>query len=143
MTTSSLAPHGASSPTGADVRRWLWLDVAVTGVNAVAYVVLARPLEDLLGPSPGAITAVGLVLAVFTAVVAWIARRRPPSEAAVLGVAVTNALWAAVSLVVAASGLLGLTGWGRAWVVAQAVVVATFAVVQAGPSRRRRRGVGS
>lgn len=115
----------------------MYVDAAITGANGVAYLAGAGLLTGLLGPSPVVLIGIGAFLTAYALVVALIGRGRPISLAAVRGAALLNLAWVAASLVVAAGGLIDLTGWGRLWAVAQAVVVLAFAILQLAGIRRR------
>ncbi|WP_408897586.1 hypothetical protein ACJ5H2_00425 [Nocardioides sp. R1-1] len=111
-------------------RLWFGADALVTGGNAVVYLAAAGPLADLLGGEASTWRGIGAFLLAYTACVALYARS-PRSAAAGWAIVVVNAVWALGSLEVAATGALDLDGLGRGWAVAQALVVAGFAVLQA------------
>lgn len=102
----------------------LLLDAAVTGVNGLAYVAAAGPLESLLGLPAGPVRAAGAFLLVFAAAVAYLGTR--PARGAVLAVVAVNVAWVVGSLTVEAGTVVG-----QVWVILQAVVVAGFAGLQA------------
>lgn len=120
-------------PIGAmgDRRRWFWADAGVTGLNALGYLGLAGVLDGPFGVSAGMCRLVGGGLLLFTGVVA--AAATGPDGLRRLGwpVVAVNAAWVVASLVVAAAGVGDLTGLARGWIVAQAVVVAALAGLQA------------
>jgi hypothetical protein len=116
-----------------DLRLILKLDAVVTGVNGMAYLLLADPLEDLLGLSPDLMRPIGAFLVVFAAAV-WLVASRP-ARSAVLTIVAANAAWALGSLVFAAAGASSPTAVGTVWVVLQALVVGAFAALQALASR--------
>ncbi|MGE0297958.1 hypothetical protein [Pseudonocardia sp.] len=125
-----------NAPTATAPRTLLHLalltDAVVTGLNGLAYLALAGPLQDLLGLPTGPMRAAGAFLLVFTAAVAFLGTRPRPPRGAVLAVVALNVAWVVGSLAVDAETVLG-----QVWVVAQAVVVAAFAAVQAYALRRR------
>ncbi len=131
MTTLATTP--ATAPR---LRLWFAADAAVSGANAVLYLVAAGPIADLLGGDATAYRVLGGFLAVFAAGVALYARGplRPAAGWTVVG---ANAVWVAASLDVALTGALGLDTAGRVWAVAQALVVAELALMQARGLRRR------
>lgn len=94
--------------------------------NALAYLLAAGLVFDLVGLTTETGRWLGVGLLVFTAAVAIVAWRRGPRWLAWDIVAV-NAVWVVASLVVAVSGALDLDGLGRVWTVAQAAVVGAFA----------------
>ena len=116
-----------------DLRLILKLDAVITGVNGLAYLLLADPLEDLLGLSPDLMRPIGAFLVVFAAAV-WLVATRP-GRLAVLMIVAANAAWALGSLVFAAAGASSPTTVGTVWVVLQALVVGAFAALQALASR--------
>lgn len=134
MTTLS-APH-ASSATTSRPRLWFAADAVITAVNAIAYLAAAGPLADLLGGDAGTYRAVGVFLAVYALAVGLYARSSMPVRLG-WGIVVGNLVWVVASLEVALTGAFDLDGAGRAWVVAQAVVVADLALLQARALRGR------
>lgn len=113
---------------GVALRRWLAVDAVVTGGNAVAYLAFAGWLSEHLGSSAGLLRGIGVYLLVFTGllVAAWATRSVGLAAAAVVG----NVVWVLASVVVAALGLLDLTGLGRTWALLQALVVGALAFLQ-------------
>ncbi|WP_066913344.1 hypothetical protein [Millisia brevis] len=137
-TAKQPAPPASGRSAGRDrLVAVMYIDAAITGANGVAYLAGASLLAGLLGPAPAVLIGIGAFLTVYALVVALIGRGRPISFAAVRAAALLNLAWVAASLVVAAGGLIDLTGWGRLWAVAQAMVVLAFAVVQLAGIRRR------
>ncbi|MFC5729269.1 MULTISPECIES: hypothetical protein [Nocardioides] len=131
MTATTATP--ATTSTG---RVWFAADAAVAGANAAAYLLVGTQLADLLGGSADTYRWAGGFLVAFALGVAVYARSTMPAAAG-WAIVVANVLWVIGSLEVAATGALGLDGPGRGWVLAQAVVVGVFAVLQ-GRSLRRR-----
>ncbi|MET7952028.1 hypothetical protein [Micromonospora sp. NPDC005324] len=121
------------------LRRWLRLDALVTGANALAYLAAAPLLSGLLGPEPALLRSIGAFLAVFTVGVLLVARQVRPAQTPTAAVIVVNLVWTAASVLVAVVGAGGLTGPGRAWAVAQALVVASFGIAQASALRSTPR----
>jgi hypothetical protein len=113
------------------LRLALRLDAAVTAANGAAYLVLAGPLEDLLGLEPALLRPAGALLLVFAAAVWLVAGQRPIPRAPVLAVVAVNGLWVAGSLALAALAWGSPEPAGTVWVVLQALVVAAFAELQA------------
>lgn len=132
------ATAAASSPTL--LRRVLALDAIVTAANAVAYLALSGPLDDLLGIDRGLLLVLGAFLLVYGAAVGVLATRRSPRPFAVQLVVEANAAWAVASIAVLVSGVLDLATAGAVWVPLQAAVVAGFAAVQYAGLRAVRRG---
>lgn len=112
-------------------RLWFLIDGLVTGVNALAYLLLSQFLPGLFGSTVALYLTVGIILAVVTIgllIVAWSPRR--------LGVlagilVVVNILWAVASFLTAAINPFGLNGLGLAWTIVQGAVVLAFGLLQA------------
>ena len=137
MTTTHTPP--VSRPTGRDLLRTaLLLDVGVTGLNGIAYLAGAGLLDRILGLPAGWLYAAGGFLLVYGVVVGVVATRTPISRPAAGVVAGVNAAWALGSLILAALGAGSSTTVGAGWLVAQAVVVGGFAVLQVVALRRGR-----
>lgn len=133
--TTLTAPQ-ASSATTSRPRLWFAADAAITGANALAYLVAAGPLADLLGGHAATYRGIGVFLAAYAVAVGLYARSSMPARVG-WGIVVGNLVWVVASLEVALTGAFDLDGAGRAWVVAQAVVVADLALLQARSLRRR------
>jgi hypothetical protein len=135
MTAKSMPARVATLPRETLLRLVLKLDAAVTGANGVAYLAAAEPLEDLLGVSAGLLRPIGAFLVLFAAAVWFVATRRVVPRTAVLAIATANAVWALGSLVFAAAGASSPSTVGTVWVLLQALVVGSFAALQALTSR--------
>jgi hypothetical protein len=135
MTAKSMPARVAALPRETLLRLVLKLDAAVTGANGVAYLAAAEPLEDLLGVSAGLLRPIGAFLVLFAAAVWFVATRRVVPRTAVLAIATANAVWALGSLVFAAAGASSPGTVGTVWVLLQALVVGSFAALQALTSR--------
>jgi hypothetical protein len=122
-----------------DLRLILKLDAVVTGVNGVAYLLLADPLEDLLGLPPALMRPIGAFLVLFAAAVWFVATR--PTRPAVLTIVAANAAWAVGSLAFAAAGASSPSTVGTVWIVLQALAVGGFGALQALASRPERSAV--
>lgn len=131
MTTLATTP---ATPTR--LRLWFGADAVVTGANALVYLVAAGPLADLLGGDAATYRVLGAFLAVYAAAVGLYARGGLASAGgwAIVG---ANAVWVAASVDVAVTGALDLGTTGRLWALAQALVVADLALLQARGLRRR------
>jgi hypothetical protein len=114
-----------------DLRLILKLDAVVTGVNGIAYLALANPLQDLLGVGPELTRPVGAFLVLFAAAVWYVGTRPVVPRMAAADIVAANALWALGSVVFAATGASSPTTVGTVWIVLQALVVAGFAALQA------------
>ncbi|MFD8022393.1 hypothetical protein ACFV6G_18425 [Streptomyces lavendulae] len=111
------------------LRRFLALDAVVTTGNGLAYALFSAPLGRLLGVAGPTLLELGLFLTAYGAGVGWLASRRRPPALPVKFVIEANYAWAAVSL-------LSLVLWfspttaGAVWIPAQALTVASFALLQ-------------
>jgi hypothetical protein len=126
-----------------NMRLILKLDAVVTGVNGIAYVLLANPLEDLLGVAPELTRPIGAFLVLFAAAVWLVATRPQIPRPAVATIAAANVLWALGSIAFAAADASSPTTVGTVWIVLQALVVAGFAALQALAMRSGDAGVGA
>ncbi|KOV96479.1 membrane protein [Streptomyces sp. NRRL B-1140] len=129
MSAIRLAALARTSEPQSVLRRFLVLDAAVTGANALAYLAFSGPLGRFLGADATLLLAVGTFLAVYAAAVGLLAARRQPPALGVRAVVEANLAWAAVSLAALALWLTPSTA-GAVWTVLQALAVAGFAVLQ-------------
>ena len=128
---SAIATRITSLPREAQLRLALKLDAAVTGANGAAYLVLAGPLEDLLGVDAALLRGVGAFLLAFAAFVAYVSTRPEVPRAGVTAVIEANVLWVIGSLAFVIAGVSSPETAGSVWTVMQAAVVAGFAGLQA------------
>ncbi len=128
---SAIATKLTTLPREAHLRLALKLDAVVTGANGAAYLVLAGPLEDLLGVEASLLRPVGAFLIAFAAFVSYVATRPEVPRAGVTAVIETNVLWVIGSLAFVIAGVSSPETAGSVWTVMQAVVVAGFAGLQA------------
>ncbi len=112
------------------LRRALILDAAASGATAVLLILAAGLIDGLLGLPVALLRGAGLVLLPYVAFVAFVATRPRLEPAAVVMIIACNALWAAASVLLLASGKLAPTGLGIAFVLAQAIVVALLGELQ-------------
>ncbi len=113
------------------LRGALKLDALATAANGAAYLIVAEPLADLLGVSTVLLRVLGIVLVAFAAAVGVTAARAAIPRPAVIAIVAVNATWALAGIAVAAGGWVSPTTLGTLWIVAQALVVAGFAQLQA------------
>lgn len=135
-TTTISAPHRAAPARR--LRQFLALDAVVTGSNGLGYLLLAGPLESLLGVSADLLRPIGAFLLAFGVLLAVVALRSNISRVATVSIIAGNALWTIASLLALVTGSLTPTVLGGIWVATQAVVVAGFATAQAWALRRLR-----
>ncbi|CAL9369717.1 hypothetical protein [Streptomyces sp. enrichment culture] len=129
MSAPPLAALARTSVPQSVLRRFLALDAAVTGVNALAYLALSGPVGRLLGVDARLLLAVGAFLAGYAAAVGLLASRNHPPALGVRAVVEANLAWSAVSPAALFLWLTPTTA-GAVWTVLQALVVAGFAVLQ-------------
>ncbi|WUI03452.1 hypothetical protein OHR68_17090 [Spirillospora sp. NBC_00431] len=137
--TRSIATDGLFTDARRLLRLSLRLDAVVTGANGLAYLILAGPLDDLLGLDAGPGRAIGAFLVLYAAAVWAISTPARPRALAVNAVVEANLMWAVLSVVAVAAGWFSLTAVGGVWAVLQAIVVGGFAAVQYTAQRRSRR----
>src|SRR5918997_3633762 len=123
MSTQSIA----ITPRAGLLRFALTADAAVTGVNAVAYLAGAVVLDSVLGVPTGVLLALGAGLAVYAALVGYLATRATMPRPAVLAVIDGNVLWVAGSFLLLALDTFTPSAAGQVWIAVQAVTVAGFA----------------
>ncbi|WP_082748826.1 hypothetical protein [Nocardioides jensenii] len=130
MTTRIETQSLSTSTTGRPmIGKLLLLDAGVSGLNGIAYLAGATLLDGLLGPSVLTLEILGAFLLVWAGALAWIGTRDPVPPGLAREVMIGNLVWVAGSVAVA-FGLLSLTGIGLIWCLAQALVVAGFAIEQ-------------
>ena len=118
------------------MRNALRLDAVVSGAAALLLLGGATPLAPLTGLPAGLLFWSGVVLVPFVAALVVVARRETAPRLVLVDIVALNALWVAASFGLLASGLVQPTLLGIAFVVAQALAVALFAVLQWSGMRR-------
>ncbi len=114
-------------------------DAAASGATGLLLVTAAEPLAPLLGQSTPLLHGASFVLLPYAAFVTWAGTRDTPPRWAVRA-AIINLLWAADSALLLAAGPVSPAALGTAFVLAQALVVLGFAVMQWGALRRAEAG---
>jgi hypothetical protein len=112
------------------LRTSLRLDAVVTGVNGIAYLALAGPLESLLGLDSNIGIPIGIFLTLYGIAVAALGMAKTINTKAATVVAVGNTAWVVLSVVALAEGALDLTLVGSVWTLMQAATVGAFAALQ-------------
>ncbi|HET9449607.1 MAG TPA: hypothetical protein VFO83_01930 [Aggregicoccus sp.] len=112
------------------LRRSLLADAALTSATGLLLALGAAPLSGLLGLPQPLLFWAGVSLLPFAGVVALLARRERAPRTAVRAVVLYNALWALDSVLLLALGWVHPTALGSAFVLAQALAVAGFALAQ-------------
>lgn len=128
MSTIPFVARLGAVPRAQLLRLALMADALVSGVNGVAYLVLAGPLADLFAVPASFVRAIGGLLVVF-GIAVWIVARQPRPWAA--GVIAANVPWVLASLCLVLFDLHEPSTVGLVWTVLQAIVVAAFAALQA------------
>ena len=118
------------------LRRVLLADALVSGATGLLMFGGAGFLASLLDLPQPLLSYAGLVLLLYGALVAWVGTRENLQRPAVWTVILANALWTVDSIVLLLSGWVAPNALGFAFVIAQALVVALFAVMQSSGIRR-------
>ena len=106
------------------LRSALALDAAACAVTGLLLSLAAGPLAGLFGLPELFLRGAGLVLLPCAAILAWFAGRETLPRLAVLAVIGVNLLWIADSVAILLAGWFAPTGFGIAFVLAQAAAVA-------------------
>lgn len=128
-----------SIQTNSLLRRTLGLDAATCAAMGVALTVGSAPLAQLTGLPTGLLVGAGLILLPIAGLMAWMARRLAVPSPLVWLVIGGNAGWAAVSLLLLASGWVEPTLVGQGFVIAQALGVIGFTVLEYAGLRQASR----
>ena len=110
--------------------RVMWADAASCAATGVLQLAFAQPLADLTGLPPALLAGTGIFLLAYALAAGWMARRQPVPRTLIGLVAVGNLAWAVACAALVFGSSLVLSGWGEAWVAAQAVVVLALADLQ-------------
>lgn len=114
-------------------------DAAATGAMGLLLVTAAEPLAPLLGLPTTLLHGAGFVLLPYAAFVTWAGTRETPPRWT-LRAAIINLLWAADSALLLAAGPVSPAALGTAFVLAQALTVLGFAVMQWSALRQAKAG---
>lgn len=118
------------------LRRALWIDVLFSGVAGVAMGAGHTLLAPVLGLPEGLLIGAALVCLAWAAALGALARRPRMPRLLVWDVILGNGAWVAASIALLAFGWVQPSGWGTAFLVAQAVAVGVFAELQWWAMRR-------
>jgi hypothetical protein len=110
--------------------RALRLDAAATAATAMLLFFGAGLLEPWLGIPRSFLMSAGLVLVPFVVFVLAQSMRRETTTGAIWAIIAVNLFWTADSFFVLLTGLIEPTGLGYAFVIAQALAVGGFALLQ-------------
>ncbi|MCT7376037.1 hypothetical protein [Chelativorans salis] len=112
------------------LRKALLADAAISGAAAALMIAGAGILGPLLAlPGPLLFWA-GVALVPFVALLITVARRQAAPRLLVLDIVLVNALWVVGSLAIMLAGIISPNLLGVAFITAQALAVALFAVLQ-------------
>jgi hypothetical protein len=128
-------------PMSRPLRLVLLADAGASGATAALLVAGAALLERLLGLPVALMREAGMLLIPYVVLVVFVAARPSVAVAAVNAIIATNAVWTAASALLLVSGWVSPTLIGVAFVLAQAVAVGAFAVIQYLCLRQAGRGV--
>ncbi len=114
----------------------LLMDASLTAVSALVLIAAREALSPLFGlTSPSLLNAIGGILLLYAGSLTIAARRDPPHTRALLTAALLNAAWVLGSAIVLIAAWSALTPAGRTLIIATALVVEVFAVLQFRASR--------
>lgn len=119
----------ATSPSF--LHRVLVLDAVLCLAAGLALLAGAGLAAGLLGLPAGLLRGAGLALLPVAAFIVWLVRQPTPPRRALRALVALNLVWVAASLVLLLSGWVSPTILGTGFVLAQAVMVAAFAVLEA------------
>lgn len=118
------------------LRQVLFIDAAVSGAAGLLMAAGAPFLSPLLGLPSGLLFWAGIALFPFVALLIAVARRGEASRLVLIDIVAINALWVAASFGLLVSGAVAPTLLGYAFVIAQALAVASLAGLQFAGLRR-------
>lgn len=112
------------------LRQALLADAATSGAFGLLMLTAAGPLGTLLGLPDALLRFSGALLLPYAALLGFLGLRESMPKALAWAVVSGNALWAADSLLLLASGWVHPTSAGTVFVIAQALAVAMYAEFQ-------------
>ncbi len=128
-------------PMSRPLRVTLLGDAGASGATAALLVAGAGLLEPLLGLPVALMREAGMLLVPYVILVVFVASRASAAVTAVNAIIAINAGWTAASLLLLASDWVNPSMLGIAFVLAQALAVGAFAVIQYACLRQAGRGV--
>lgn len=117
-------------PMSRPLRLALLADAVASGATALLLVAGAGVLERWLALPVGLMREAGLVLIPYVVLVAAVASRPATPVATVTAIIAINAAWTAASVLLLIGGWVSPTLLGIAFVLAQALAVGAFGVIQ-------------
>lgn len=121
----------------------LLLDAAASGAIATAHLLLPGMLHETLGLPRALLSGTGIFLALYVVMLVVLAQSKTLWRPLVLFVVVGNVGWTAASLALLATSAVATTGLGTAYVIAQAIGVLGFALLQYRGLAQSPRAAGS
>ena len=118
------------------LRSVLIADAASTLGAGAMHLAFTPQLTQFMDLPAALLTGTGAFMLVYAAVVGFVASRDRLPLPVIRFLALGNFGWAAASVALLASGWIAPTGWGLAWVLMQAGLVAVLAELQWMGSRR-------
>lgn len=118
------------SASSSFLRRALIVDAVASGAAGVVMALGADVLSEWLRVPAGLLFYAGLSLFPFSALVAYVATRERIAPAGVWAIIACNAVWAADCILLMATGWVEPAALGQAFLIAQALLVATFAEME-------------
>lgn len=119
-------PHPAPDTRLRTLIRW---DAAMTLPVGLAMALLAAPLAAVTGLPEMLLRSVGLALLPYVAWLLWLARRPPVTRGAAWTMVAINALYAIECVLLPLLGWIAPSALGWAFLLVQAVVVGSFALL--------------
>jgi hypothetical protein len=117
-------------PMSRPLRLALFADAVASGATAALLLAGAGVLERWLALPVGLMREAGLVLIPYVLLVAVVASRAATPVATVTAIIAVNAAWTAASVLLLLGGWVSPTLLGVAFVLAQALAVGAFGVIQ-------------
>ena len=137
MTNTMTSPRPAPDTTGAarsltrpSVADALGIDAVLSGLSGITLTLGANALDGPLGIPRDWLFGIGVFFVVFAASLLAVRATLPTSRPLVWVVAAGNAAWAVLSIVAAIAGWWDPTTAGTVAIVAQALLVDGFAILQ-------------
>ena len=120
----------ANLPMSRSLRLILFADAVASGATAALLVAGAGVLERWLGLPAALMREAGLVLIPYVVLVVFVASRPFAMVGAVNAIIAINAAWTAATVLLLVGGWVNPTLLGVAFVLAQALAVGAFGVIQ-------------
>lgn len=112
------------------LRQALLADAATSATCGLLMALAAGPMSGILGLPEPLLRVAGIVLLPYAAFIGWLGLREQIQRPVAWAVVIGNAVWAADSFLLLASGWVEPTRAGYAFVIAQALAVLMYAEFQ-------------